>query len=153
MTWVQDGIFAGGGPALPAGWEDFARQTGITAILHLSPGRPNQFLGPTPAAFLWLPVDQEDLADDALRRLAGEFIAACLAAGRRVLLHAASGRHRTRWPFVAFRICTGSSPATALRRAAEPPWMAPYRTDPERWERFAAGLHGTELAAAQPTGD
>ena len=40
MTWVQDGIFAGGGEALPGGWADFAAQTGITAILHLRPDAP-----------------------------------------------------------------------------------------------------------------
>ncbi len=138
MTWVQDGIFAGGGPALPAGWDDFARQTGIGAILHLHPHRPAAFVGPTPGAFLWLGVDDEEQADDEVRRLAGAFIERSLAEGRRVLLHASSGRHRTRWLYVAYRICGGSSAAAALRRAAEPPWMSPYRTDAKRWERFAS---------------
>lgn len=153
MTWVQDGIFAGGGPTLPAGWEDFAHQTGISAILHLCPDRPEAFVGPTPAAFLWLSVDHEDEANDADRRLAAEFVAGCLTEGRRLLLHAASGRHRTRWPYVAYRILAGSSARSALRRAAEAPWMAPYRTDQQRWERFAAELRQGRPIAAQPTLD
>jgi len=137
MTWVQDGIFAAGGESLPQGWEEFAAQTGITAVLHLRPAAPAAFVGRAPAAYLWLGLDDEDQAGAEERWLAGSFIEACMAEGRRVLLHASAGRHRTRWAYVAYRICIGSSAASALRRAAQAPWMAPYRTDRDRWMAFA----------------
>jgi hypothetical protein len=147
MTWVQDGIFAAGGESIPQRWEDFATQTGITAVLHLRPVAPSPFFGRAPAAYLWLGADDEDEADDELRWLAGSFIRACLGEGRRVLLHASRGRHRTRWTYVAFQICAGSTPETALRRAARPPWMAPYHTDRHRWRLFAQDV-GARLAPA-----
>jgi hypothetical protein len=140
VTWVQDGIFAAGGEVLPGGWEDFAAQSGITAVLHLRPASPTPFLGRPPAAYLWLAVDDEGEAGVDERWLAGTFIEACLAEGRRVLLHATRGRHRTRWAYVAYRICAGSTPRRALRRAAQPPWMAPYSTDRDQWEAFAADV-------------
>jgi len=136
VTWVQDGIFAAGGDALPRGWEDFAAQTGITAVLHLRPATPAPFLGRPPEAYLWLSVDDERQAGLDERWLAGRFIQACLAEGRRVLMHAARGRHRTRWVYVAYRICAGSTPRAAVRRAGQPPWLAPYSSDRDQWEAF-----------------
>jgi hypothetical protein len=142
MTWVQDGIFAAGGESLPEDWAAFAAQTGVTAILHLRPGSPAVFRGPSPASFLWMGLAGE--ADAALpeRLAAGAFIEACRARGERVLLHASPGRHRTRWAFVAYRIWNGAAPASALRQAAEPPWLAPYKTDREAWDRMAEVVRG-----------
>ncbi len=137
MTWVQDGIFAAGGESLPQGWEEFASQTGITAVLHLRPAAPAPFLGRAPAAYLWLDVDDENQAGGEDRWLAGSFIEACMAEGRRVLLHASAGRHRIRWAYVAYRICAGSTPEAAVRRAGRAPWMAPYHTDRGHWMAFA----------------
>lgn len=137
MTWVQDGVFAGGGESLAAQWRDFSAQTGITAVLHLRPSAPAEFVGPAPGAFLWLGIDEEAEALAAERLLAGAFIEECLSQGRRVLLHGSRGRHRTRWCYVAYRILAGSTPEAALRRAAQPPWMAPYQTDEARWRQFA----------------
>jgi len=151
MTWVQDGIFAAGGESLAQGWEDFAAQTGITAVLHLRPVAPTPFLGRAPAAYLWLGVDDEDEAGVEVRWLAGSFIDACLAEGRRVLLHASRGRHRTRWAYVAYRICAGSTPVAALQRAARPPWMAPYHTDRERWTVFAQDVRARLVPAPAGT--
>jgi hypothetical protein len=152
MTWVQDGIFAGGGEALPEGWADFAAQTGITAILHLRPGAPANFRGPTPHSFLWLPVSTEGQADVADRLLAGAFVASCMARGERVLLHASLGRHRTRWAFVAYRIWSGALPHAALRQASQPPWLSPYATDEAAWENLARAVRGhrQELGTTLP---
>jgi len=140
MTWVQDGIFAGGGEALPGGWADFAAQTGITAILHLRPDAPAVFRGPSPASFLWLAIAAEDQAGLPDRLLAGAFVAACLERGQRVLLHASPGRHRTRWAYVAYRVWSGVAPGAALRQAAQAPWLAPYATDEAAWERMAEAV-------------
>jgi hypothetical protein len=138
MTWVQDGIFAAGGEALPAAWAEFSAQTGIADVLHLRPGAPAAFFGPSPHSFLWLDVATEDQAALSERLLAGGFIDACLREGRKILLHASLGRHRTRWAFVAYQIWTGTAAPTAIRRAACPPWMSPYPTDQDRWQEFAA---------------
>jgi hypothetical protein len=140
MTWVQDGIFAGGGEALPEGWVDFAAQTGVTAILHLRPGSPAAFRGPVPESFLWLDVATEDQAGLAERLLAGRFVEACLVRGQRVLLHASPGRHRTRWAFVAYRVWCGAAPRAALHQASQPPWLAPYTTDESSWEKMAEAV-------------
>ena len=145
MTWVQDGIFAGGGEALPQGWADFAAQTGITAILHLRPGSPAAFDGPTPESYLWMDVAAEDQASLVDRLLVGAFVADCLARGQRVLLHASLGRHRTRWTFVAYRICSGAAPRAAMRQASQPPWLGPYVTDESSWERLAEEVRRLRL--------
>jgi hypothetical protein len=136
MTWVQDGIFAAGGEDLPERWADIAAQTGITAILHLRPGAPAAFRGPSPASFLWLNVVNEEDAGLEDRILAGAFVEDCLAQGRRVLLHASLGRHRTRWTFVSYRIWVGAAPEVVLRQVAQAPWLAPYVTDRDRWTAF-----------------
>jgi len=140
MTWVQDGIFAGGGEALPEGWADFAAQTGITAILHLRADAPAVFRGPSPASFLWLAIAAEDQAGLPDRLLAGAFVAACREKGQRVLLHASPGRHRTRWAFVAYRVWSGAVPAAAVQQAAQAPWLAPYATDEAAWETMAEAV-------------
>jgi hypothetical protein len=142
VTWVHDRIFAGGGESLPATWGAFADQTGVTAVLHLRPGKPALFHGPPPRSFLWLDLESEAEVDDRTRWLAGRFLADCLAGGQAVLLHSSLGRHRGRWAYVAYRILMGRSASAALREAAERPWLGPYRTDVAAWESFAAEVHG-----------
>ena len=136
MTWVEESIFAAGGEHIPATWADFADSTGIGAILHLSGGGPEPFLGPTPRRFLWLRVEDEKKAGMEDRRLAAEFIQASLEAGEKVLLHSTEGRHRTRWTYVAYGLYVGRKLSRVLREAAEKPWLAPYHTDRDLWRAF-----------------
>ncbi|MGB2896304.1 MAG: hypothetical protein WBB65_09090 [Anaerolineales bacterium] len=136
MTWVEEGIYAAGGQHIPAAWADFADSTGIGAILHLSSGGPEPFLGPPPRRFLWLRVEEEKLAGMDDRRLAAEFIKASLDAGEKVLLHCGKGRHRTRWAYVAYGLYVGRRLSRVLREAAEKPWLAPYHTDRDAWNVF-----------------
>jgi hypothetical protein len=140
MSWVHDRIFAAGGSQVPEDWRAFSDQTGIQAVVHLSPAGPMSFRGPAPQAFLWLGVDQEEQADPDTRRMAGEFVMACLEDGHSLLLHSAVGRHRTRWVFTAFLICSGVSLPQALGQAARPPWLAPYHTDQAAWELLVERL-------------
>ena len=130
---------------MPASWADFAGQTGITGIVHLRPGTPAVFRGPSAERFLWLSVADEDEATESDRLLAGTFVARCLAEGRKVLLHSSLGRHRTRWVFVAHRILNGASAQAALRRAERRPWLSPYATDVSAWEAFAATARSGSL--------
>ncbi len=137
LTWVHERVFAAGGEQIPQTWDDFAEQTGVTAVLHLRPSRPTRFERRPPLSFLWLDLAEEAQAGMAERRLASRFIEDCLARGQSVLLHSSLGRHRTRWAYVAYAIRAGRAVRTALRQAAEAPWLAPYRTDEDAWERFA----------------
>jgi hypothetical protein len=137
VTWVHDGIYAGGGAHIPDRWDSFADETGITAIVHLSSGRPARFKGRAPRAFLWLDVEDERQAGFDERWLAGRFVETCLDDGLKMLLHSSRGRHRTRWAYVAYRIVCGRSVHAALREAAERPWLSPYLTDTASWEDFA----------------
>lgn len=137
MSWVHDRIFAAGGFQIPQTWEAFQDQTGIDAVVHLSPGAPMHFAGPSPSAFLWLDISDEDAADLEARRLAGGFVRDCLQDGRTVLLHSRLSRHRTRWVFVSFLLCSGASLSRALRAAEERPWLSPYHTDEARWQALA----------------
>ena len=141
MSWVHDRIFAAGGFQIPETWAAFQDQTGVDAVVHLSPGSPMMFTGPAPAAFLWLDVEDEDGADLAARRLAGGFVLDCLKDGRTVLLHSRLSRHRTRWVYVAFLLAGGASVQRALRQAEERPWLSPYPTDESLWEALADALH------------
>lgn len=137
MTWVEDRIYAAGGDHLPGVWAEFAAQTGITAVVHLRPGTPEVFRGPAPQAYLWLGIAEEAQAATADRWLAGLFVAECLRAGHKVLLHSSLGRHRTRWVYVAWAIVAGRPLQAALREAAAKPWLSPYHTSAETWEDFA----------------
>ena len=141
MTWVAEGVYAAGGEHIPKTWESFSRQTGIQAVLHLSPGRPQVFHGPVPESFLWLDIEDETETNIPTRRLAGEYIRACRQAGQAILLHSAQGRHRVRWAYVAHQICEGRKLKTVLREAAEKPWLAPYHTDQPMWQVFYEGIH------------
>ena len=136
LTWIEQSIYAAGGQHIPAAWADFADSTGIGAILHLSSKGPEPFLGPPPRRFLWLMVEEEKLAGMDDRRSAAEFIKASLAAGEKVLLHSAKGRHRTRWAYVAYGLYVGRRLSRVLREAAEKPWLAPYHTDRDIWNAF-----------------
>jgi hypothetical protein len=137
VTWVHDRIYAGGGGQIPDGWDSFAEQTGVAAVLHLCPKKPARFRGRPPTAFLWLDIEGEREAGAAERWLAGRFVESCLDDGLKVLLHSSLGRHRTRWAYVAYRIVSGRSAHAALREAAERPWLSPYATDAASWEDFA----------------
>lgn len=141
MAWVDDQIYAAGGEHIPSTWNAFARQTGVTAVLHLAPNRALRFHGSPPQVFLWLDVADETEVDIDERRLAACFLLDCLAEGRRVLLHSSLGRHRTRWAYVAYCISAGRSVGVALRQAAERPWLSPYHTDTAAWEEFAEAIH------------
>ncbi|HLC04022.1 MAG TPA: hypothetical protein VJK02_13365 [Anaerolineales bacterium] len=144
MTWVQDGIYAAGGDHLPSRWSEFSDQTGIRAVLHLCPGRPAVFRGPVPETFLWLAIEDEAQAEPDDRLLAGRFIASCLGRGLPVLLHSSLGRHRIRWAYVAYEICTGTRVRSALRKAASRPWLGPYHTDEAAWQEFAKSVAAGE---------
>ena len=145
MTWVHDRIYAAGGAHIPGSWAEFSETTGINAILHLGIDRPQVFCGPTPAAFLWIQVEREQEADLATRLLAARFIDDSLREGRRVLLHGAAGRHRTRWAFIAYSVLAGKSLRVALRSGAERPWLAPYHTDQDVWEEYVKLVEGDRL--------
>jgi len=137
MTWVDDHVYAAGGSHIPATWDDFAGQTGIRVVLHMRPQAPQPFQGPAPRAWLWMDIADESQADADLRLEAGQFVQEWVAAGERVLLHSSLGRHRVRWAYVAYRICSGQSVQAALRSAEQRPWQAPYHTDRQAWEAFA----------------
>ena len=137
MTWVDDRIYAAGGDHIPGTWAEFSDQTGITAVVHLRPGGPAAFRGPTPNAFLWLGIGDESEVQLLDRWLAGLFVADCMRQGRKVLLHSSLGRHRTRWVYVAWAIVEGRSTQAVLRQAAAKPWLSPYHTSLEAWNDFA----------------
>lgn len=137
MTWVHDQIYAAGGDHIPVNWESFAKETGVSAVLHLRPERPAVFGGAPPGVFLWLGVAEEGEARDQERLLAGLFLQECIGEGRKVLLHSSLGLHRTRWAFVAYTILAGRTADAALRQASRRPWLSPYHTDPAAWQRFA----------------
>ena len=136
LAWVDARIYAAGGDHIPEHWDDFAGQTGIEAVLHLHPGGPAAFVGGPPASFLWLDISSEAGADTGARWAAGQFVLTSLDRGRRVLLHSSLGRHRVRWAFVAYLICSGKTAPAALRTAGAPPWLGPYRTRPAVWDLF-----------------
>jgi hypothetical protein len=148
LTWVDEHVFAAGGDHVPATWSDFSAQTGVTAVVHLRRHSPAVFCGPPAEAFLWLGVEQEAEADQALLRLAGTFMVEMLAMGRRVLIHSSAGRHRTRWVYVAHLICSGRTVPRALQAAEARPWLAPYTTRSEMWEAFALSVRGSPVAEA-----
>ena len=111
------------------------------------PKQPAAFLGPPPDVFLWLDVEDESHVEMQERWLAGCFVETMLVHGRRVLLHSSLGRHRTRWVFVAYGICSGRSVGAVLREAAERPWLSPYHTDEAAWQDFADFVHSRRADA------
>jgi hypothetical protein len=91
-------------------------------------------------------VEEETQVGIEERCLAAQFIHECLQNGHQILLHSSHGRHRTRWVYVAFQIYNGQSVRAALRQAAESPWLSPYHTDTEVWDRFALSIAGERSA-------
>lgn len=140
LAWVHEHIFAAGGAHIPAAWDEFSAQMGITAIVHLSHPDPLEFQGPAPGRLLWLDLEDEFEADVGMQALCGGFVHAAIEGGENVLLHSAHGRHRTRWVYVAYLIRAGKQVRAALRMAEQKPWQAPYHTDPEKWLRFQSYL-------------
>ena len=145
MTWVDDQIFAAGGEHVPRTWADFSAQTGIRAVLHLSPGSPARFDGPAPEALLWLAVSDEMDLNLEDRILAGRYTWDCIQRGWKVLLHSSLGLHRVRWAYVAYRIIAGQTLRATLRQVEKRPWLAPYHTDLQAWEAFSREIARCDL--------
>lgn len=140
MTWVHELIYAAGGDHIPRNWAAFSDQTGISAVLHLNPGRPAVFRGPAPDAFLWMDVERERDVDHAKRWNAGMFLQLCTSSDMRVLVHSNLGRHRIRWAVVAYLILSGKTVKGAISEVEKKPWLSPYRTRVEEWQEFHSSM-------------
>jgi hypothetical protein len=145
LAWVHEHIFASGGEQIPSTWVQFSTQLGIGAVIHLSHPEPMAFYGPVPERFLWLNIEEEQQAGHTARELCGRFVQESISLGQNVLMHSSHGRHRTRWIFVAYLICTGKQVRAALTRAEEKPWQGPYHTDRAGWSEFKEFLSGQQL--------
>ena len=129
MTWATDHIFVAGGDYVSEYWTDFQNQSGVGAVVTVSPERPGAYLDPAPWAALWLPVaDEADYTLDQLG-LGVQFIEAALTAGHKVLLHGPHGVHRTRPLVAAHLIAGGQSLARTIRDLEQKPWLPPYKGD------------------------
>jgi hypothetical protein len=137
LTWVHNNIYAAGGEHIPRDWAAFRDQTGISAILHLSPDQPVVFEGLSPIAYLWMSIDRELNADLLDRWTAGSFLQTCIAADQRVVIHSIMGRHRVRWVYVSYLIMSGKSVKGAISEVEEKPWLTPYHTELEIWQKFS----------------
>ena len=140
LAWVHEHIFAAGGSHIPAAWDQFSAQLGVTAIVHLSRPEPLEFHGSAPARMLWLDLEDEREVDLGMQALCAGFVHAAIESGENVLLHSTHGRHRTRWVYVSYLIWAGKQVRAALRMAEEKPWQAPYHTDTEKWSTFRTYL-------------
>ena len=129
MTWATDHIFVAGGEFVTSEWREFQSQSGVSAIITVSAGKPGEFVDPPPWALLWLPVGEEDEYTLDHLMLGVRFIDAALAAGRTVLLHGSKGVHRTRPLVAAHLVARGKSVARVLREMEQKPWLPPYRGD------------------------
>jgi hypothetical protein len=129
MTWATDHIFVAGGDFVVENWPAFQHQAGVSAIITASVEGPGKFVEPLPWAALWLPVEEEAQYTLDQLRLGTQFIAIALAAGRKVLLHAPKGVHRTRPLVAAHLVIGGKSIARVLREMEQPPWLPPYKGD------------------------
>lgn len=136
MTWIHDQIYAAGGEHLPNHWSSFVEQTGVDSILHLQAGTPAKFLGPIPASFLWMNLELEAEVGLEERWLAAVFINLHVENGRIILIHSSHPLHRVRWTYVAYQIFKGRSVQASLKEVEQKPWLAPYHTDRENWDRF-----------------
>ncbi len=147
MPWVADNIFVAGGDFVAENWADFQSQTGVSAIITVDRERPGEFKEPRPWAWLWLPVESEELYTLDQLRLGAQFIGAALAAGRTVLLHSAQGAHRTRPLVAAHLIAQGQSVARVVKELEQKPWLSPYRGRVELLEQLKeqGGEHGPSL--------
>jgi hypothetical protein len=129
LTWATDHIFVAGGDYVSEYWTDFQNQSGVGAVVTVSPERPGAYLDPAPWAALWLPVaDEADYTLDQLG-LGVQFIEAALTAGHKVLLHGPHGVHRTRPLVAAHLIAGGQSLARTIHDLEQKPWLPPYKGD------------------------
>jgi len=140
MTWATDHLFVAGGDLALADWADFQGQTGVSAVIVVSPESPRPLGEPPPWALLWLPLAEEpDYTLDHLT-LGVQFIEAALAAGRKVVLYAPLGVHRTRPLVAASLLARGKSLPRVLREMEQRPWLPPYKGRVELLEQFRGSL-------------
>jgi hypothetical protein len=138
MTWATDDLFVAGGDFVVDSWREFQQQAGVTAVITIAREKPGEFTDPAPWAALWLPVEDERAYTLEHLQLGVVFIESALAAGRKVLLHAPRGVHRTRPLVAAHLIAQGKSVARVIRELEQKPWLPPYRGDPELLKQFAS---------------
>jgi len=138
MTWVTDSIFVAGGDFVFENWSDFQSQAGVSAVITISAEGPMSYRDPLPWAVLWLPVEDEPAYSLDQLALGVSFIAAALAAGRKVLLHSPKGVHRTRPLVAGHLIASGKSLARAIREVEDKPWLPPYKGSLELLEALVA---------------
>jgi len=143
MSWVTDHIFAAGGDFVTENWREFQSLSGVSAIIMVSIEKPDTFTDPLPWAALWLPVDDEQAYTLDQLQLGALFIEAALAAGRKVLLHAPRGVHRTRPLVAAHLVAGGKSIARVLREMEQKPWLPPYKGDSTLLEKLISEREGT----------
>ena len=140
MTWATDHIFAAGGDFVLDGWREFQSQTGVSAVVVVSTEGLGPFSDPLPWATLWLPVEDEGQYTLDHLTLGTQFIETALAAGRKVLLYAPKGVHRTRPLVAAHLIARGKSVARVVREMEQKPWLPPYKGDAALLEQFSSSL-------------
>ncbi len=138
MTWATDHIFVAGGDFVVDSWREFQRQAGVTAVITIDTGKPGEFTDPAPWAALWLPVEDERAYTLEHLQLGVFFIESALTAGRKVLLHAPRGVHRTRPLVAAHLIAQGKSVARVVREMEQKPWLPPYQGNRELLEQMAS---------------
>jgi hypothetical protein len=143
MTWATDDLFVAGGDFVSEFWADFQAQSGVTAVIVVTPERPGPYLDPAPWAALWLPVADEAEYTPEHLRLGVNFIETAVDAGRKLLLHGPHGVHRTRPLVAAHLIARGKSVARAVREVEQKPWLPPYKGRVETLEQFAKEWRGT----------
>jgi len=108
----------------------------VSAIITVSSEKPDTFTDPLPWAALWLPVDDEGGYTLDQLQLGIQFIQAALAAGRKVMLHAPRGVHRTRPLVAAHLVAGGKSIARVVREMEQKPWLPPYKGDSALLEKL-----------------
>jgi hypothetical protein len=138
MTWATDHIFVAGGDFVVASWREFQQQAGVTAVITVAAERPGEFTAPAPWAALWLPVDDEAAYTLEYLQLGALFIEAALSVGRKVLLHAPKGVHRTRPLVAAHLVAQGKSVARVVRELEQKPWLPPYKGSRELLEQLVS---------------
>jgi len=137
MTWATDHIFVAGGDFILSGWREFQSQTGVSAVVVVSETSPSSFGEPSPWAMLWLPVGEESQYTLDHLRLGVQFVKTALATGRKVLLYAPRGVHRTRPLVAAHLIAGGKSVARTVREMEQKPWLPPYKGEVALLEQFS----------------
>ena len=136
MTWATDWLFVAGGDFVTEHWREFQQQAGVNAVVVLALAPPSFALDPRPAALLWLPVADETHYTLEQLKLGAEFIAAMLAAKRKVLLHSPVALHHTRPLVAAHLLAQGKTLARVLREMEQRPWLPPYKGEVALLESF-----------------